>query len=109
MLTITNLSYDCIIIFSASHDQTIMIWEWDLSNNNVSCKWVCKGHERSVECVKPDRLSAHLASGSWDGQLKIWTVGADKPTADDGAVGESTPLKGVTKVNFLYIFHFCCT
>ncbi|ODN01974.1 Ribosome biogenesis protein WDR12 [Orchesella cincta] len=80
----------------ASHDQTVMIWEWDLSNNNVSCKWICKGHERSVECIKPDRHATHLASGSWDGQLKIWTVEADKPTAD-GAVGESTPSKGATK------------
>jgi len=84
------------VFASASHDQTVMIWEWDLSNNNVSCKWICKGHERSVECVKPDRQAAHLASGSWDGQLKIWTVAADKPTAD-GAVGESTSSKGATK------------
>lgn len=80
-----------------------MIWEWDLSNNNVSCKWVCKGHERSVECIKPDSRGEHIASGSWDGQLKIWTVGVDK-VIEDGATAIDAPLpsgKGVTKVRLI--------
>lgn len=88
-------------INSASHDQTVMIWEWDLSNNNVSCKWVCKGHERSVECIKPDQSGEHIASGSWDGQLKIWTVSADKPTTEGAAADVQVPSKGATKVRNL--------
>lgn len=83
-------------LFSASHDQTVAIWEWDFANNNVSCKWICKGHERSVECLNAEANGAHIASGSWDGQLKIWSLGDDKLTISDST--EST-LKGSTKVN----------
>lgn len=75
-----------------------MIWEWDLCNNNVCCKSVCKGHERSVECIKPDQTSKHLASGSWDGQLKIWSVDAEKPMGDGAAADGSHPSKAATKV-----------
>ena len=58
-----------------------MIWEWDLENNNAACNWICKGHERSVESLAVDPSAASLASGSWDGQLKIWDASASSSEA----------------------------
>lgn len=52
-----------------------------------------------MECVKPDRNGEHIASGSWDGQLKVWTIGSDKSTTDEAvAEASSHPSKGATKV-----------
>jgi ribosome biogenesis protein YTM1 len=75
---------------SGSHDQTIMLWQWDLENNKVSCKWVCKGHKRSVDALRQDPSATVIASGSWDGELKIWsasltddTIKPDAAKADD--------------------------
>jgi len=52
----------------------MMIWEWDFASNSINCKWVCKGHERSVEALKGDPTASMLATGSWDGMLKIWSA-----------------------------------
>lgn len=62
-----------IFILSGSHDQTIKIWEWNTEDNTVSCKWICKGHKRSVDSLSSDPSGTRLASGSWDGELKIWS------------------------------------
>ncbi|GLH12260.1 Ribosome biogenesis protein WDR12 homolog [Gryllus bimaculatus] len=35
----------------ASHDQTAMLWEWNITSNAVECVHVCRGHERGLECV----------------------------------------------------------
>ena len=52
----------------------MLIWEWDLSSNVVSCKWICKGHERSVESLRADPSASMIATGSWDGMLKVWSA-----------------------------------
>jgi len=62
------------VFASASHDQTVMIWEWDLPRNSVVCKWICRGHERSVETLNKNLSSNMLVSGSWDGQIKVWSA-----------------------------------
>jgi ribosome biogenesis protein len=36
---------------SASHDQTILIWNWNKSTNKVNKAEKCIGHTESVECV----------------------------------------------------------
>ena len=36
---------------SGSHDQTLMIWEWNEVTNDVTCAMVCKDHDGSVDCV----------------------------------------------------------
>jgi len=59
---------------SASKDQTIMIWQWDIKKNKAECIFVCKGHERAIECIDVSPNGKHLASGSWDNLLKVWSA-----------------------------------
>jgi len=73
---------------SGSHDQTIMIWEWDSDKNKISCKWVCKGHKRSVDSVSTDPSQQRLASGSWDGELKIWSASLEGDAPPDNKKSE---------------------
>lgn len=60
---------------SASHDQTLMMWQWDKEKNSIECAHVCRGHTRSVECVSVNPACTRFASGCWDGMLKMWTTG----------------------------------
>lgn len=73
------------VFVSGSKDQTIMIWEWDILKNIATCIFVCKGHERAVECVAVSPNGRQLASGSWDNLLKIWSA----TTLDDADTGSS--------------------
>jgi WD40 repeat protein len=87
-----------------------MIWDWNFANNNVSCKWVLKGHERGVEALKSDPTSSMLATGSWDGQLKIWSAspGVDKRDVKileaEAADVEPSVDKVKTRVRIKYIW-----
>ncbi|XP_075237512.1 ribosome biogenesis protein WDR12 homolog [Lycorma delicatula] len=68
---------------SVSHDQSAMLWEWNVSNNSVECIHMCKGHERSVECVSVDPTSQKFATGSWDSLLKIWSASLHRGADSD--------------------------
>lgn len=59
---------------SGSKDQTIMIWEYSINKNEANCIYVCKGHERAVECLAVSPNGKLLASGGWDNFLKIWSA-----------------------------------
>jgi len=59
---------------SGSHDQTIALWDFDAKTNAVTCTQVGKGHERSVECLSCNSDGSRLASGGFDGYLKIWNI-----------------------------------
>lgn len=59
---------------SVSQDQTAMIWEWDIVKNIATCIYVCKGHERGVDCVNVSPMAKLFATGSWDTMLKIWSA-----------------------------------
>ncbi|XP_034242429.1 ribosome biogenesis protein WDR12 homolog [Thrips palmi] len=59
---------------SVSHDQTAMLWKWNIEENSVDCIHVCRGHERSLECVSVNHNSTLMATGGWDTLLKIWTT-----------------------------------
>lgn len=65
----------CYIISSASHDQTAMLWEWNVSTNAVECIHVCRGHERGLECAGVSPCQSRMATGGWDTHLKIWSAG----------------------------------
>lgn len=60
---------------SASHDQTAMLWEWNVTSNSVDCVHICRGHERGLECVATDGEGTKVATGGWDALLKIWSAG----------------------------------
>lgn len=62
------------VFVSASQDQTVMIWEWNIGSNAVECIQICKGHERGIDCVSVDPTGQKFASGSWDTMLKIWSA-----------------------------------
>ncbi len=57
---------------SCSHDQVINLYHWDIASNSVENVNACKGHERSVDCIAVSPNGRHLASGSFDTNLKIW-------------------------------------
>ncbi|XP_063233089.1 ribosome biogenesis protein WDR12 homolog [Bacillus rossius redtenbacheri] len=69
---------------SASHDQTAMLWEWNVRSNEVECVHVCRGHERGLECVGVNSSAALLATGGWDTMLKIWPAEMRLPESAEG-------------------------
>lgn len=62
------------VFASASHDQNVMLWEWNVVANSVECVHVCKGHERGVGCVAVNPSKTQMATGSMDTMLKIWST-----------------------------------
>lgn len=62
------------LIFSASHDQTAMIWQWNIEKNTAECKQICRGHERGLDCVGVSPNKERMATGSWDTMLKLWSA-----------------------------------
>lgn len=76
---------------TASQDQTVMIWEWNIETNSVDCIYVCKGHERGIDSLAVSPSRKLLASGSWDTMLKIWSCESydDDETANKKAKGEN--------------------
>lgn len=59
---------------SVSHDQTAMLWEWNVATNSVECIHVCRGHVRGLDCVGVSPCKSKFASGGWDTYLKIWSA-----------------------------------
>lgn len=72
-VTWISIKNDVGTFASASQDQTIMIWEWNIASNAIDCIYVCKGHERGIDAVATSPSQKLLASGSWDTMLKIWS------------------------------------
>lgn len=67
---------------SASHDQTAIIWDWNIKTNSVDCIHVCKGHERGLEAVSVNNEKSLMATGSWDTMLKIWSTSSQEEKED---------------------------
>ncbi|XP_064647933.1 ribosome biogenesis protein WDR12 homolog [Lineus longissimus] len=60
---------------SGSHDQTILIWEWNRTTNAMECLYMCKGHAGSIDCLAVDETKSRFCSGSFDRMIKIWAAG----------------------------------
>jgi len=63
-----------VTLFSASKDQTAVLWKWNIDNNSVESVYTCKGHERALEAVGINAARNLMATGSWDTMLKIWST-----------------------------------
>lgn len=72
-----SLTNDIGAFISCSQDQTVLIWNWNISKNTYEILVTCRGHERSVDCIDVNSKGNRLASGSWDTLLKIWSTNLD--------------------------------
>lgn len=84
-----SLNEDVGMFATGSKDQTILIWEWNITANTAKPIFSCKGHERAVECIAVSPNGRLLASGSWDNLLKVWSAS----TLDDTEGGASKKSK----------------
>lgn len=112
-VTWINVSNEIGTFASASQDQTVMIWQWNIKNNAVDCICVCKGHERGIDCVATSISKEQIASGSWDSMLKIWSassvkdgesVSAKKAKSDQGETRVCQRINSNFEKQFIYIF-----
>ncbi len=39
---------------TGSHDETLLMWQWNQQKNAVECVHACRGHAGSVDCVAVD-------------------------------------------------------
>jgi ribosome biogenesis protein YTM1 len=84
------------VFASASHDQTVNIFQWNSGSNSVEGVNTCRGHERSVECLAVQRGGRLLASGSFDNTVKVWgarVVGED-PVPEGGSEAKRSKSGG---------------
>lgn len=64
-------------LVSGSIDQTLRVWRVRLADGvgaTSECVCVCRGHAGSVDCLALSPDSHRLCSGSWDRNVKIWSV-----------------------------------
>ncbi len=82
---------------SASHDQSVMIWNWNKKTKKLDKADKCVGHTESVECIDLNfdktkvifyhQLNAKkfikylikstkkkFLTGSWDKTIKLWSL-----------------------------------
>ncbi|XP_050100099.1 ribosome biogenesis protein WDR12 homolog [Anopheles aquasalis] len=79
-----SLNENTGVFASASHDQNVMLWEWNVTANKAECVAVCKGHERGVGCIAVNPSRTQMASGSMDMMLKIWSTDVRSGNGEPG-------------------------
>ncbi|GFT72088.1 ribosome biogenesis protein WDR12 homolog [Nephila pilipes] len=86
---------------STSHDETAILWQWNQHTNAVDCIHVCKGHQRSVDCVAVSEDTKKFATGSYDQMVKIWSTDNESENVggdDDKKRFKADNLKAKTKI-----------
>ncbi|KAL4713983.1 hypothetical protein ACJJTC_005614 [Scirpophaga incertulas] len=77
------------VFVSGSHDQSAMLWVWNVNNNSVDCVVTCRGHEKGVECLAVSADTLRFATGSWDNNISLWSTSLSQD--------ESAPVKKKSK------------
>ncbi|KAG6443742.1 ribosome biogenesis protein WDR12 homolog [Manduca sexta] len=65
---------DQAVFASGSHDQSAMLWVWNVPRNSVDCVVTCRGHEKGVECLSVSADANRFATGSWDNNICLWST-----------------------------------
>lgn len=86
---------------SVSHDQTVILHKYCNASNTIEAMNVGKGHARSVDCVAVDPTQRHVATGSFDTQLKIWSAALsevdDQKDDEEGSGSKKAKSKAPTR------------
>ncbi|XP_013186859.1 ribosome biogenesis protein WDR12 homolog [Amyelois transitella] len=77
------------IFVSGSHDQSAMLWVWNVSRNSVDCVVTCRSHEKGIECIAVSADGQKFATGGWDNNICLWSAGLSED--------ESAPAKKKSK------------
>ncbi|XP_022643463.1 ribosome biogenesis protein WDR12 homolog [Varroa jacobsoni] len=67
---------------STSHDETAVLWSWNVERNSINAMVTCKGHERSVDCVDVDVPSNRFATSGFDNVVKLWSTSTEETQLD---------------------------
>lgn len=62
------------IFFSGSHDQSAMLWVWNVARNSVDCVVTCRGHDKGVECLAVSADASRFVTCSWDNNICLWSA-----------------------------------
>jgi len=84
-----------MILASSSKDQTIRVWDIDMSKKSGETMFLLKGHTNGVLDCDIDPAGLLLVSGSWDNSIMIWSLNEDP---EDENVGEPTENNKKRKV-----------
>ncbi|CAF4917526.1 unnamed protein product [Pieris macdunnoughi] len=65
---------DQAIFVSGSHDQSAILWSWNVSGNSVESVVTCRSHEKGIECLAVSADGKQFATGGWDNNICLWSA-----------------------------------
>nr|ACO15664.1 WD repeat-containing protein 12 [Caligus clemensi] len=78
-----SLEKETAVFASSGQDQTLRLYEYNRTANEITRVNIGKGHERSVDTLTSSRQ--HMASGSFDTLVKLWSPSIQSEGQEDEA------------------------